>query len=95
MFFGNIYLFVWWSVRAYNIILRDGLDIRSAKDAIEAGDLCRDGKLQHGSKIAAIEFYRAGGLGIFPIYNRLSHAVSLQKIREDCIKFDKIFKAKN
>ena len=79
--FNNPYL---WTVRTHYTLERAGLVILNQTDCLEAGDLVMTGKIRGAGLKVACELYRAGGLGIFNIYDRMNGRLDLGKIRFLC-----------
>ena len=91
-YYDDFPIFKPWMVRTYHVLRKNHIMIYSAQDAINAGDRCRDGFVRNSGKITMpIELYRAGGLGIYTIYKKLGGIVTIEQIRELCIKFDHNF----
>lgn len=88
-----LYLYQTWSVRVYNIILRNmpkGTQVLNAQDAEALGDLIVAGKVRNAGWTAACELYRGAGLGVYNIYKKLSGRVEVDKIRWKCEYCDRI-----
>lgn len=78
-----------WTVRTYNFILRYNMEIETQEQAINAGDLVMEGKIRNAGRKCATEFYRAGGLGVYQIYNKLEGLMSIERIRAWCNYLDR------
>lgn len=86
-----MYLFKTWSVRTYNIILRNmptNGPVLDAQDAEALGDLVAAGKIWNAGRKVATELYRAAGLGVYNIYEKLNGKVEVDKIRCWCEYID-------
>lgn len=77
-------LFRPWTVRTYYLLKRNHIEVNSEDDCITAGDLCLANKVRNGGLKMACELYRAGGLGIYNIFDRMDGRLSLERIRFLC-----------
>ena len=82
-------MFATWSVRTYYILLRYGIDVKTAEDAIRTGDLAMENKLRNAGLKFAVEMYRAAGLGVYPIFKRMHGRLDLERIRLLCGVLDR------
>lgn len=93
-----MYLFQTWSVRTYNIILRNmptNGPVLDAQDAEALGDLIAAGKIRNAGWTVACELYRSAGLGVYNIHKKLGRRVEVDRIRWKCEYCDRvIFHAK-
>ena len=93
-----LYLFQTWSVRTYNIILRNMQKcgpVLDAKDAEDMADLVVVGLIRNAGLKVATELYRGAGLGVYNIYEKLGGRVEVDKIRCWCEYIDtEVFHAK-
>lgn len=94
--------FCWrvWSVRTYNALRRSNIHVTCAEDAVQVGNLAIRGRIRNAGIMTAIELYRAGGLGVYEILNRVNYelivnrgrdAWSIETIRALCEDFDRLF----
>ena len=87
MYYNGEFFFRAWSVRAYNILRKARMQVNDAEDALAFADyLVNMGFPWGGGKKTAIEFYRAGGMGIYAIHDRVGG--DLQRIRNLCEIYD-------
>ena len=78
-----------WSVRTYNIIMRNKLEVETPEQAIAAGDLVMANKLRNAGLKCATEFYRAAGLGVYQIVEKLHYCRSWDMIARWCNDLDR------
>ena len=78
-----------WSVRTYNIILRNKLEVETPEQAIAAGDLVMQGKFRNAGRKCATEFYRAAGLGVYQIVRKLDYSMSIERVTIWCNHLDR------
>lgn len=76
------YLWKSWTVRTYNVLMRNRLSVWSAEDAVDVADAVMRGHYRNGGKKMAAELYRAAGLGVYEIARRTSKTV--EEIRNLC-----------
>lgn len=86
---------VWkpWTVRTYYILRRYNLTIACAQDCIRIAD--NRHKYRNAGMKFAVELYRAAGLGVYNIYDRLRatstdllHPMSFDRVKMLCGDFD-------
>lgn len=80
------YLWKCWTVRTYNVLMRNRLHVWSAEDAKEVADAVMLGYYRNGGKKMAAELYRAAGLGVYEIAQRTGKTV--EETRQLCERFD-------
>lgn len=85
------YLWKPWTVRTYNILRRYHLHVWSAADAIEIADECLRGSYRNAGRKMAAELYRAAGLGLYQIYQRLDGKIDISRLRDLLEIFDRNF----
>ena len=78
-----------WSVRTYNILMRNKLEVETPEQAIAAGDLIIGGKVRNAGLKCASELYRAAGLGVYPIVKKLKYQRSIDIVKTWCEHFDR------
>ena len=83
-----MYLWKSWTVRLYNILLRNQFTVTNAAEAIAIGDKCTTGMVRNGGKKCAVELYRAAGLGAYQIHKRLGYQMPFDRIKYLCERFD-------
>lgn len=76
-----------WTVRTYYFLERFRIEVNSSEDAIAAGDRVLRGKMPGAGLKVACELFRAGGLGIYNIFDRMEGRLSLERIRFLCEVF--------
>lgn len=91
MFIATDYLWKLWTVRTYNILRRYHIHVWSAADAIEIADECLRGMYRNAGRSMAAELYRAAGLGLYQIYQRLDGKMDLDRLRNLLEVFDHNF----
>lgn len=82
-------MFATWSVRTYNILLRHKIEVETAEQAIAAGDMAAAGKLRNAGLKCATELYRAAGLGVYMIQERLLFKKDFDTIVSWCNYLDR------
>jgi len=76
------YLWKPWTVRTYNVLMRNRLSVWNAEDAVSVADAVMLGYYRNGGKKMAAELYRAAGLGVYEIARRTGKTV--EDIRNLC-----------
>ena len=86
-------LFKPWTVRTYYILMRYRLTADSPAACIEIADNRHN--YRNAGMSFAVELYRAAGLGVYNIYDRLwatspdlLHPMSLERVKTLCNRFD-------
>ena len=92
-YFDGLFLFRAWSVRVFNFLRREGLQVLTAEQCCELADAVLQGSYPsyHGRYAIATELYRGAGMGIYPIYRKLQESGwtgTLQHLRIQCMKLD-------
>lgn len=82
-------MFATWSVRTYNILLRHKIEVETAEQAIAAGDMVAAGKIRNAGLKCATELYRAAGLGVYMIQERLLFKKDFDTIVSWCNYLDR------
>ena len=78
-----------WSVRTYNIIMRNKLEVETPEQAIAAGDLVMANKVRNAGLKCATEFYRAAGLGVYQIVKRMNYKMDIDRVKWYCECLDR------
>ncbi len=82
-------MFATWSVRTYNILLRNKIEVETPEQAIAAGDMVVAGKVRNAGLKCATELYRAAGLGAYLIQERLLFKKDFDTIVSWCEYLDR------
>ena len=78
-----------WSVRTYNILMRNKLEVETPEQAIAAGNLIMEGKIRNAGLKCATELYRAAGLGVYQIVRLLNYQRSINLVQAWCEYLDR------
>lgn len=78
-----------FSVRAYNFMLRDKIDMDSAEAILAYADRVRDKKVRLAGRKTAVELYRACGLGVYVICKRMDYEMSIEWVKRHCEHLDR------
>lgn len=78
-----------FTVRTFHVLERAGVYIETPEQAIAFADKIVAGQVRYSFNSTATELYRAGGLGIYPIYKRLGGKKTVQEIRRKCEFYDR------
>lgn len=76
-----------WTVRTYNklkVLSARDIYVINDRDCLEVADGIVAGEIGGCGLKMAMELYRAGGLGIYPIYERLGGRMSLEAVCKYC-----------
>lgn len=76
------------SVRTIRALKVSHVAHRTPLELIVAGDACAARCVRWGGLVAAVECYRAAGLGVYNIAQRLAGRLSVDTIRRLCIMVD-------
>ena len=78
-----------FSVRTYNFLLRDKVDMDSVEAVLAYADRIRDKKVRLAGRKTAVELYRAAGLGVYPILKRMNYEMSINWVKWHCEYLDR------
>ena len=78
-----------FSVRTYNFLLRDKIDMDSVEAVLAYADRIRDKKVRLAGRKTAVELYRATGLGVYPIVKRMNYEMDVNRVKWECEYLDK------
>ena len=78
-----------FSVRTYNFLLRDKVDMDSVEAVLAYADKIRDKKVRLAGRKTAVELYRAAGLGMYPILKRMNYEMGIDWMRRHCEYLDR------
>lgn len=78
-----------FSVRTYNFLLRDKIDMDSAEAVLAYADRIRDKKVRLAGRKTAVELYRATGLGVYPIVKRMNYEMDIDRVKWHCEYLDR------
>lgn len=78
-----------FSVRTYNFLLRDGVDMDSVEAVLTYADRIRDKKVRLAGRKTAVELYRAAGLGVYPIVKRMNNEMDVNRVKWYCEYLDR------
>ena len=78
-----------FSVRTYNFLLRDKVDMDSREAVLAYADKIRDKKVRLAGRKTAVELYRAAGLGVYPIVKRMNYEMNIDRVRWYCEYLDR------
>lgn len=78
-----------FSVRAYNLLLRDKVNMDSVDAILAYADRVRDKKVRLAGRKTAIELYRACGLGVYPIEKRMGYEMGIDYVKRHCEHLDR------
>lgn len=78
-----------FSVRTYNFLLRDKIDMDSIEAILAYADRVRDKKVRLAGRKTAVELYRACGLGVYLIEKRMNYEMSIDYVRRHCEHLDR------
>lgn len=78
-----------FSVRTYNFLLRDKVDMDSVEAVLAYADRIRDKKVRLAGRKTAVELYRAAGLGLYPILRKMNYEMSIDYVRRHCEYLDR------
>lgn len=78
-----------FSVRAYNLMLRDEIDMDSIEAVLAYADQVRDKKVRLAGRKTAVELYRACGLGVYLIAKQIDNNWDIKYVREYCEYLDR------
>lgn len=78
-----------FSVRTYNFLLRDKVNMDSVDDILAYADRVRDKKVRLAGRKTAVELYRACGLGVYPIEKRMGYEMGIDYVKRHCEHLDR------
>lgn len=78
-----------FSVRTYNFLLRDKIDMDSVEAVLAYADRIRDKKVRLAGRKTAVELHRAAGLGVYPILKRMNYEMSINWVKWHCEYLDR------
>lgn len=78
-----------FSVRTYNFLLRDKVDMDSVEAILAYADRIRDKKVRLAGRKTCVELYRACGLGVYPIVKRMNYEMSISYVLRHCEYLDR------
>ena len=78
-----------FSVRTYNFLLRDKVDMDSVEAVLAYADRIRDKKVRLAGMKTATELYRAAGLGVYPIVKRMNYEMNVDRVKLYCEHLDR------
>ena len=78
-----------FSVRTYNFLLRDKVDMDSVEAVLAYADRIRDKKVRLAGRKTAVELYRAAGLGVYPILERMNYEMDIDRVKWHCEYLDR------
>lgn len=78
-----------FSVRTYNFLLRDKIDMDSVEAVLAYADRIRDKKVRLAGRKTAVELYRATGLGVYPIVKRMNYEMDVDRVKWHCEYLDR------
>lgn len=78
-----------FSVRTYNFLLRDKIDMDSVEAVLAYADRIRDKKVRLAGRKTAVELYRAAGLGTYPIVKRMNYEMDVNRVKWECEYLDR------
>lgn len=78
-----------FSVRTYNFLLRDKIDMDSREAVLAYADRIRDKKVRLAGRKTATELYRAAGLGVYPIVKRMNYEMDIDRVKLYCEHLDR------
>lgn len=78
-----------FSVRTYNFLLRDRVDVDSVEAILAYADKIRDKKVRLAGRKTAVELYRACGLGVYPIVKRMNYEMNIDYVKRHCEHLDR------
>lgn len=78
-----------FSVRTYNFLLRDKIDMDSVEAVLAYADRIRDKKVRLAGRKTAVELYRATGLGVYPIVKRMNYEMDVNRVKWECEYLDR------
>lgn len=78
-----------FSVRTYNFLLRDKIDMDSVEAVLAYADKVKDKKVRLAGRKTAVELYRACGLGVYPIVKRMGYEMGIDWVKRHCEHLDR------
>lgn len=78
-----------FSVRTYNFLLRDKIDMDSVEAVLAYADKVKDKKVRLAGRKTAVELYRACGLGVYPIVKRMGYEMDINYVKWHCEYLDR------
>lgn len=78
-----------FSVRTYNFLLRDKVDMDSVEAILAYADKIMDKKVRLAGRKTAVELYRAAGLGVYPIVKRTHGEMEIDRVKWLCEYLDR------
>ena len=78
-----------FSVRTYNFLRRDGIDMDSVEAVLAYADKVRDKKVRLAGRKTCVELYRACGLGMYPILKKMNYEMGIDWVKRHCEYLDR------
>ena len=78
-----------FSVRTYNFLLRDKIDMDSREAVLAYADKIMNKKVRLAGMKTATELYRAAGLGVYPIVKRMNNEMDIDRVKWYCEYLDR------
>lgn len=78
-----------FSVRTYNFLLRDKVDMDSREAVLAYADKIMNKKVRLAGMKTAVELYRAAGLGVYSIVKRMNYEMNLDRVKWYCEYLDR------
>lgn len=78
-----------FSVRAYNLMLRDKIDMDSAEAVLAYADKVRAKKVRNAGRKTCVELYRAVGLGLYSIADKMNYDMDFRYLKKYCEYLDR------
>jgi len=78
-----------FSVRTYNFLLRDKIDMDSVEAVLAYADRIRDKKVRLAGRKTAVELYRAAGLGLYRIAEIMNYEMDFKYLKLYCEHLDR------
>ena len=78
-----------FSVRTYNFLLRDKIDMNSEEAILAYADKIRDKKVRLAGRKTAVELYRACGLGLYRIAEIMNYEMDFRYLKLYCEHLDR------
>ena len=78
-----------FSVRTYNFLLRDKIDMDSREAVLAYADKIMNKKVRLAGMKTATELYRAAGLGVYSIVKRMNYEMNIDRVKWHCEYLDR------
>ena len=78
-----------FSVRTYNFLLRDKIDMDSREAVLAYADKIMNKKVRLAGRKTAVELYRAAGLGVYLIVKKMNDEMKVDSIKWYCEYLDR------